>query len=98
MKEMTKEELFALFDQSVHGLLKAALKRPDTEGLLVFENQQMDSSSFGRRSAVRFGPNCTYINPSSAEGKWLYGLPSQRQYLIGFHRKPVGLSPEPAKV
>jgi len=80
MKELQGNEFFDLFDPEVHQTLKDVAKKFDADGMIVFENLQMDSSQFGERTAVVFGSCCTYKTAQDAEGKWLYDLPSQRQY------------------
>jgi hypothetical protein len=67
--------------------INALLDRDDVDGLISFENQQMDSSSFGVRTQVAYGPGCTYKKPEDVEGKWLNDLPSQRQYPVSYAEK-----------
>lgn len=91
MKELTREELFALFDESVHSRLEDCITRyPDCEGVVVFENQMMGSSELGMRSAVVVGPSNTYKSIADCEGKWINDLPSRRQYASYYWK----LSPE----
>lgn len=88
LKELTREAFFALFDLDVHSQLENQLTRPGVEALVVFECQQMDSSSFGNRSALVVGKPFTYKSVADCEGKWLKDLPSQREYPTSFYRVP----------
>lgn len=56
--------------------------------VILFENQQFDSSEFGRRTYATVGPNNTYKDVESAGKSWLYDLPSQRQYPIRYAEVP----------
>lgn len=85
----SKEEFLAQFDPEVHPRINALLERPDVHGLILFENPNFDSSAFGERTAVIFGPGCTYKSAGEVEGKWLNDLPSQRQYPRAVYVKPV---------
>jgi hypothetical protein len=84
MKEITFEEFLTRFDTSVRGKINALAKSIDTEGFILFENLQMDSSSFGEKTAVVFGLNRTYKSPEDVKDAWLRDLPSQRQYPTAF--------------
>lgn len=85
----SKEEFFAQFDPEVHAKIEALLKRSDVDGAILFENTNLSSSACGERTAVIFGPGCTYKSAGSAEGKWLNDLPSQRQYPRAAYVKPA---------
>jgi len=87
MKKISFEELLALFDESVHRQLREVFSLPITTGMVVFENQQMDSSRFGERTAVIVGPECTYKTVQECEGRHLHDLPSQRQYATYYTEK-----------
>ena len=80
--EPISAEKFWSFAKSepVKAALTAKLLNPEIEGFIVFENMQMDSSSFGDQTFIQFGPASVYKHPFDAEGKWLNDLPSQRQY------------------
>ena len=85
MNRITKEEFFKLFDPSVHDATAMSLEKyKDAVGIVVFENQCMDSSSLGSRSAVVVGPSNTYKTVDALVGRWLNDLPSQRQYATSY--------------
>jgi hypothetical protein len=52
--------------------------------VVLFRNQNFDSSSFGNTSMLLVGPGCTFKSPKDCEGKWLNDLPSQRQQPIAW--------------
>lgn len=84
MKQLTQTELLALMDVSVHAEIKSRAASFRATHLILFENQTMDSSSFGKRTVACCGPNNTYKTPQMAEGCWLNDLPSQRQYPVAY--------------
>jgi hypothetical protein len=90
VKPITEEELLDMFDPEVRDRLLALAYKPGIKGLIVFENLMMDSSAFGSRTAVAFGPSCTYQKPDDVVGKWLNDLPSQRQHPQHVFYRPKG--------
>lgn len=88
IKEITRKELFEYFDKEVYPALNSLIEHDNTEAIVIFENQNFDSSAFGARTAIKTGENCTYKSFKDCEGKWLYDLPSQRQYPIAVYIKP----------
>lgn len=84
MDRLTWEEFQAKFPDEVVDALRKARMTPGTAALVLSENQQMDSSSFGARTAMRVGPACTYKTWQECEGHWLHDLPSQRQYIVAY--------------
>lgn len=86
MKSVKESEFLALFDLTVHNaILASAARHPDCEALVCFENQQMDSSEFGRRSALVVGPSNTYtLQDVQKEGCRLGDVPSRFQYPVCF--------------
>lgn len=80
MKQINFQAFKAHFHTSVHDKLERLWENPETEGLVLFMNNQFDSSQFGTCSAVSIGKNCTYKSWEDCQGKHLNDLPSQRQY------------------
>lgn len=77
---MKLEEFLALFDESVHTNILEAMKHyPDAQGLICFENLQLDSSQAGDRTAVVFGPSNTFNESNLADAR-LGSVPSNFQY------------------
>jgi hypothetical protein len=87
MKKITFDELLEIFHADVHEQLKAKAAMPDVKGMVVFQNECFDSRSFGARTAMIYGNNCTYKSWEYCEGKWLYDLPSQRQHATMYWEK-----------
>lgn len=89
MKKITMDELLTQFDASVHDALRALAEKPGTSHLVVFENQMLDSSALGQRSALRIGPACTTKTLDEAARGWLGDLPSQRKYPTAYVELPA---------
>lgn len=89
MKQLTLEELNKQFEHDTDILAKVLnqLTRSDVIGLVLFRNEQMDSSYYDDVASIIFGENCTYKSLKDVEGKHLYDLPSQRQYPFAFYIK-----------
>lgn len=80
LRQLSFDEFVNCFDESLLGRITELAEDKGTTYLVLFENQQMDSSWFGARSCVPIGPHRTYETLESIEGGHLYDLPSQRQY------------------
>lgn len=92
MKKLSWQEFVGQFDLSTHKQLEEQRRKPGVVALVCAENHMFESSCFGRRSALIVGPDCTYKSVESCEGKWLYDLPSQRQYFQNYTEdQPVEL-------
>ena len=93
MREITWPELLNLFDPIVHDALTNPPASIGATHMVVFENQQLDSSHLGERTGVFVGTNCDFKNLAQVKGRWLKDLPSQRQYPVAFAvipTEPVG--------
>ena len=84
LQSLSWAEFAEKFDPEVHKLLIESRQRPGVVALVLFENQQMDSSKFGNRSALRVGPSCSTKTVEELDGKWLFDLPSVRQYAVAY--------------
>ncbi len=82
MNKITLPELLERFNHSVKHLILAQTEKPGVTHLVVFENQQFDSSQFGYRTVVIIGKPYTYKTLDDVKGKHLNDLPSQRQYPV----------------
>ena len=84
LTELTLGGFLTLFEEDQHARLKQAhedgMSDDDVQGIVCFENRQMDSSAFGARSAVIIGPGKTFeldtITPDVRIGE----TPSRFQY------------------
>lgn len=84
MKQIALTQLEEMFDPRIRPQIRSFWGRPGTTGIAVFENQQLDSRHCGKRTAVCFGPGCTYKTAQDIDGSHLYDLPSQRQYPVAY--------------
>lgn len=84
MKEVTWQELFRDADPSIQVAIDEAIEIYAATHVVKFENQAMDSSSLGASTFMVVGPHCTYKTPDDCKGRWLYDLPSQRQYAVAY--------------
>lgn len=84
-------DYLALFDAEVRPKIVEMLARDDVAGAIGFENVNMSSSRCGERTSVIYGPGCTYKSLDDVKGKWLYDLPSQRQYPQYAYAKDVAV-------
>ena len=89
MLRIDKEQLLELFDETTHDRLLTALQRGEVHGFIVYQNDNFSSRSFGARSAVMFGPGCTFKSVSQS-ARWLNDLPSQRQQRKCYFIKAAG--------
>lgn len=80
VKELNETDFLALFDQSVHDTIRTNRSKPGVEAVVCFEVLQMDSSSFGKRSALIMGPGCSYLLSEIEKGCRLGDVPSRFQY------------------
>jgi hypothetical protein len=87
MKQITIDELFSLFDKEMHDGLVKALDLPGTDGAVVFENLQLDSSALGQRTAVVYGPGRSAKTYAELGATHLNDLPSRRQYPVALYSK-----------
>ena len=74
-----REEDSELFDK-----LMRHWNTPGTLGLVMAENQMMDSPSCGKKSILPFGEPWQNKTWEQLEGRHLYDLPSQRQYFVKY--------------
>ena len=84
MQQKTKNEFLAMFDESVHDIVVAKIREFGATAIVCFENQQMDSTQFGARTAMPVGPRNSFKNVEDVKGKHLNDLPSQRQYPVAY--------------
>ncbi len=75
-------------DTDLGDRIKQMLERPDVTGMCIYEVLQMDSSAFGCRSAMIFGPGCTSPDAEHATQNHLGSVPSRFAYPKYIHLKP----------
>lgn len=89
VKPISKAQFYALFSPHIQDELEEKWADDSVAGFVCYENLQMDSSLFGKRAAVSFGPGCTArtakvaveIHPRLGE------TPSQFQYPVAYCTK-----------
>lgn len=87
LKELTREEFFALFDPSVHDQLSMSASLGGTEAMVVMENLQTNSVCFGMRSAIAVGSGrCFPLSAVESPGFRLGEVPSRFQYPVALWR------------
>jgi len=87
MRKLNKKQLMESFDRSSQNAIEVVLSKEDVAGIVVFENQTLNSSRLGEITALIYGPGCTYKSHEELEGKHLGDLPSERKYPIGYYEK-----------
>lgn len=88
LKQLSWEELLALFDESVHESIVKILDKDGVIGAVVFENLMLDSSQLGARTLVVYGPGCTYATVVDFKQNVPLGdLPSTFQYPQSYFEK-----------
>ena len=90
MKRVTWTAFLAALSEDVRERVAESAQRLEATGAALFVNQQMDSSHCGDSSVLLFGPKLTYKGPEDIEGKWLFDLPSERQYPQEFAMREEG--------
>lgn len=80
MKRVTYTHILAKTDPENHAALDALWSSSDTDALVLFVNENMDSSQFGATSILAIGSSRTYKTIAEVDGKYINDLPSQRQY------------------
>lgn len=88
LTKLDRRALMELADPEIHGALTSILQREDVDGVVVFRNQQMDSSAFGHVTFMIYGPHCTYSAPPEPN-TFVNDLPSQREYAVAYFPKPT---------
>jgi hypothetical protein len=89
-KEITRQGFIDLFAKSMHAQIAAHIDRPGVLGVVCFECLQMDSSHCGERTALVYGPACTYTNLEDVLGGHLGEVPIRFKYPTHHHVKPLG--------
>jgi uncharacterized membrane protein YccC len=89
MLKLTLDQLFDMFDLSVHSQLEVQLSKEGVAALVVFEDLNPESLYFGGRTAVAVGAGCTYITVAECEGGFIEHA-MQRQYAIAYYEKEGG--------
>lgn len=88
LPKLDRRALMELADPEIRPALTRMLQHDDVNGIVVFRNQQMDSSAFGHVTFMIYGPHCTYNAPPEPN-TFINDLPSQREYAVAYFPKPT---------
>jgi hypothetical protein len=81
LKQIDMPALLAMFEPEVWPKIEEAIKKFKPTHVVVFECLQMDSSSFGKRTALTIGgPENTYKTLGEVKDGRLGDVPSRFQY------------------
>lgn len=86
--EVSRPEFVALFDSKVHDALNRLIDKPQTRGIVCFENLDFCSSELGARSALAYGEAYTYKDLATTLDGHLGDMPSRFQYPVKYYVKP----------
>ena len=80
----TWNEFLAEFDECIHHILVQQRQKPGVTGIACLVCHVMDSSKLGRKTAVIYGPGCTFQTLAQIEdlkgGVYVDGLPSSASF------------------
>lgn len=88
LTEKSLGDYLALFDKEVHAAILERLNRKDVDGVVCFVNLDFSSSQFGHRTALIYGPGCTYKTLEETAAGHLGDVPSRFQYPQEYYQKP----------
>jgi hypothetical protein len=65
------------------------LKRDDVNGMILYENKQLDSSGLGSTVGLAYGSGCTLtdIERIKEDMPYINDLPSRRMYPFAYYEK-----------
>ena len=89
IQEASWIEFLELFDRSVWSHIEKRQAQDHVSGVMCMDNPDFCSSEFGKRTAMIFGPGCTYQTAEEAS-KAVLGADSasRRQYAAYVYLKP----------
>ena len=84
IRKLSWSEFIAQFDESIRDTLVTCRKKEGVDGMVMLVNHVMDSSRFGDRTAMIYGPSCTYKSlemiTEQKGGVYITGLPSSASF------------------
>lgn len=60
IRQVSWDQLIMMVDENLRTRIAKIADRADVNGVVMFENMQMDSSLCGQRHFMIYGPGCTY--------------------------------------
>src|SRR5262245_48952029 len=87
VKAVPLDQLLAMADEDIRERLTSMLAQSHVSGLMCYEVLQMDSSQFGHRHFMIYGPGCTYRTAADAANGRLGDVPSRFAYPVAYYEK-----------
>jgi len=88
IKKLSWAEFIAQFDESVQDTLSTRRKKEGVDGMVMLVNHVMDSSRLGDRTAMIYGPSCTFKSlemiTDQKGGVYINGLPSSASFVESY--------------
>lgn len=88
VKKLTWREFLAEFEPKVHKMLTESRGVDGCDGMVVMRCEVFDSSRFGEKTAMRYGPDCTFKTledtTKSPGGIYPTGLPSSAAFVYAY--------------
>ena len=78
--QVSWDTLLQAFNPELEPVLFERMDRFTADGVVLFENVCLDSSSLGAQTCLVYGAHCTWKTPEETHGKWINDLPSRRMY------------------
>jgi hypothetical protein len=84
VKKLSWAEFIAQFDESIQNAIENTRKKAGVEGMVMLVNHVLDSSRLGDKTAMIYGPACTYKSLEMIQerkgGVYTTGLPSSASF------------------
>ena len=84
IKKLSWSEFLAQFDIEGHEAISTCRKKEGVDGVVMLVCHVLDSSRIGRRTAMIYGPSCTYKSLEKIQeqkgGVYTTGLPSSASF------------------
>ena len=88
VKKLSWSEFIAQFDESVRDAIAVSRKKDGVDGVVMLVNHVFDSSRFGDKTAMVYGPGCTYkslqVIRDQRCGVYITGLPSSASFVESY--------------
>lgn len=87
IERLLLDKFLELADAAMQHQIAALLNSPGVNGIMCYEVKQIDSSQFGRRSFMTFGPDRTVKTLDEAMQHRLGDVPSRFAYPVAYYAK-----------
>jgi hypothetical protein len=86
LEMVTYKEFLELFSDEAQPKMRALFMKPEVRAVVVFENDNEDSSEYGSKTAVKIGPTCKVKSIQAVEGTfigdWMLGQAQVAAYYV----------------